>query len=78
MIEHLRAMAKTVGRDPRIARGNAHEAFDVLWKSGQMSRTEAYLRLAEHMGLHPKECHIRKFNAEQCDTVISWATDARK
>ncbi len=78
MMEHLRAMAEAIGQDPRIARGNAHEAFDVLWKTGQMSRTEAYRRLAEHMGLSSRECHIRNFNAEQCKTVISWTTDARK
>jgi len=78
MIEHLKAMAKAVGRDPRIARTTAHEAFDALWKSGQMSRTEAYSRLAAHMGLPSRDCHIQKFDAAQCDTVILWATDARK
>jgi len=51
----------------------AHAAFDPLWKSGRMSRNEAYRRLAIAMGLHQDKCHIGMFDEQQCRVVQSIA-----
>ena len=56
---------------------NAHRAFDRLWKSGNMSRGEAYAWLASQLGLRQDECHIGLFDIDQCKEVVrlsSWAT----
>jgi len=48
----------------------AHDAFDQLWKSGRMSWREAYVWLRTAMGLSKAECHIGRFDIEQCKQVI--------
>lgn len=48
----------------------AHEAFDQLWKSGEMTRRQAYQKLAEIMNLPSKDAHISKFNKAQCSELL--------
>lgn len=55
--------------DVRVARVNAHEKFDYLWKTKKMSRSVAYRWLAANMGLSKKDAHIRFFTAAQCMRV---------
>ena len=40
------------------ARKLAHATFDPVWRSGDLSRGEAYRRLALAMGIPQKSCHI--------------------
>jgi len=47
-----------------------HAVFDPLWKSRQMTRSKAYLWLSRRMGLNTLQCHIGKFNVEQCQKAI--------
>ena len=49
----------------------AHEAFDVLWKGGSMSRYQAYGWLANKMGLTTDEAHIGRFTAGMCRRLIA-------
>lgn len=49
-------------------RKRVHGRFDFLWKSGRMSRDEAYSWLSEQMGL--PEAHIGFFTLEQCQQAI--------
>lgn len=58
------------------ARAVAHDVFDALWKSGRMSRTQAYSALAQHMRMTKDQCHIQRFNVNQCIEVIKWAKHA--
>lgn len=51
-------------------RRRCHQAFDTLWKHGMMSRDEAYLWLANAMGLPLYAAHIGKFNNEQCIKLL--------
>lgn len=51
------------------ARMDAHGSFDMLWKGGSMSRSEAYRWLADQLDLAPEDCHIGFFDAETCDRV---------
>lgn len=58
-----------VSRETHAARIQAHEAFDALWKSGRISRTEAYGKLAELMGMTRDECHMSLMTAAQAGRV---------
>lgn len=55
------------------ARMRAHAAFDLLWKpiGARLTQDEAYLWMQSKMGMKSSEAHIGKFNAEQCESLIS-------
>lgn len=53
----------------REARQRAKAAFNPLWQSGRMSRTDAYAWLAKEMGIPAAECHIGMFDVAQCELV---------
>src|SRR5690606_34253549 len=40
------------------ARRGAHDAFDPIWRSGLITRKEAYKLLAKEMGLTLDACHM--------------------
>ena len=42
----------------------AHAAFDPLWKTGLMSRSEAYRRLAAQLGIKPKNTHMKTMSVD--------------
>jgi len=48
----------------------AHKTFDPLWKSGHMTRSEAYEWLSKKLGVEKEHCHIGMFNTEMCNKVI--------
>ena len=52
------------------ARKEAHAAFDVIWKRGELSRGEAYRRLSLAMGMTSAECHISLMTVTQANRVI--------
>lgn len=54
----------------KTARIRAHDAFDRLWKSGRMTRNQAYVWLRRRMNLTFAEGHIGRFDAEQCERLI--------
>lgn len=54
----------------RLLKKEAHKQFDPIWKSGLMSRKEAYRWLADMLKIPCEECHIGMFNVKQCQRVI--------
>lgn len=64
-------MGTIANRELRMARMNAHQAFDRLWKKHGMPRTMAYAILSGMMGIRKKDCHIGFFNIEQCERVVA-------
>lgn len=48
----------------------AHKQFDPIWKSGLLSRKEAYEWLADMLNISVDECHIGMFSPEMCNKVI--------
>jgi hypothetical protein len=50
----------------RKAKMRVHALLDPLWRSGQIKRSSVYARLADHMGIPPKECHVGMFSLERC------------
>jgi hypothetical protein len=57
----------------RAMRMAAHDAFDRLWMSGQLTRKEAYRRLSESLELAPEKTHISMFNAGVCCSVVRFS-----
>lgn len=54
----------------RKMKSAAHAAFDTLWKSGRMTRKDAYAWLAAEMELPSADCHIGMFDEDQCRRVV--------
>lgn len=55
----------------RAAKGRAHAAFDPIWKSRRMSRTDAYAWLSKALGLPARETHIGMFDVAMCNRVVA-------
>lgn len=51
------------------ARKAAHEAFDPFWRSGVVSRTQAYTLLAETLQVPIRDCHMALMSAEVAERV---------
>lgn len=62
----------------RKARKEAHLAFDPLWRSGPLSRHEAYGWLAGQLGIAHDQCHIGMFDATTCQRVVAIMQDRRE
>jgi hypothetical protein len=54
----------------REARMQAKDAFNPLWQSGGMTRSDAYSWLAAQLGIAVGECHIGWFDIAACNRVI--------
>lgn len=61
--------------ETRRMRIEAHAAFDQIWQSGHMKRSEAYRWLSREVGSNSPngEFHIGRATAEQCQRVIEAA-----
>lgn len=59
--------------DTRQARHECHTLFDPLWKTGRMSRNEAYKWLNRVVGeaLNVPEVHFGRMNLEQCRAALA-------
>lgn len=55
----------------RKLRKQCHYVFDVYWKKGDFTRSEAYLRLADALQIPKKKCHIAMFDKEQCINMLN-------
>lgn len=49
----------------------AHAAFDAIWKSGMLTRSQAYRMLRDHLKIGKRQCHIAQFDIEQCKEVMA-------
>ena len=65
-----RPLGVPANAETRQARVNAHDVFDVIWKTGRMARREAYAWLAEQLGIPVEECHISWFGREECQQAV--------
>lgn len=54
----------------RKARRKCHKIFDEKWKSGKMSRSDAYVWMQKVMGLPPKKAHIGAFTMTECVQLL--------
>jgi hypothetical protein len=54
----------------RIARVDAHEAFDALWRDLGLTRTQGYELLQQITGLSEEDAHIGRFTLDQCAALV--------
>jgi hypothetical protein len=54
----------------RKLRKQCHSIFDLIWKSGKMSRFEAYVWLSKQLKIDINQCHIGMFDVDQCKKVM--------
>lgn len=62
----------------RHKRIEAHKAFDWLWKSGLMSKWQAYKWMQGKLGLNDKQAHIAKFSDYMCNQLINICSEVYK
>lgn len=55
----------------RRAKQQAHTAFDPIWRSGGMSRSQAYEWLAVELRITNEACHIGMFTVPRCERTIA-------
>ena len=67
--EH-KPLGRLANAELRKAKMAAHAVFDPLWKSGRMSRREAYSMLSERMSIPKDQAHIGMFDVDQCKAVV--------
>ena len=64
-------LGRLANKQLRVAKMKAHEAFDPLWCSGKMTRTQAYTWLSEKLGIAFHKCHIGMFDLAMCERVVN-------
>jgi hypothetical protein len=62
----VKPLGRLANAELRKAKMHVHAVFDPLWKSGAMSRSEAYRRLSDALGLPASETHVGMFDVETC------------
>lgn len=63
-------LGRLANKELRELKKAAHAKFDPLWKSGEMSRTEAYQYMQEVLDLDKSKAHIGRLNADECKKLI--------
>lgn len=65
-LKSLEPNGPLANRTLRNLRVRCHLVFDQLWKDGHFNRREAYEWLAKSMEMTREDCHIAKFNEDDC------------
>lgn len=63
-------MGTLANGDLRNRRIQAHKAFDWMWKSGLMTKWQAYKWMQGKLCLNEEQAHIAKFSEYMCDRLI--------
>ena len=61
--------------DTHKARQAAHAAFDPIWRSKKLSRTEAYQKLATALAIEQRHCHMKKMDVATARKVPDIAAE---
>lgn len=64
-------MGTLANGDLRNKRIQAHKAFDWMWKSGLMTKWQAYKWMQGKLDLSDEQAHIAMFNEFMCDRLIA-------
>lgn len=67
----FRPLGKMASRAVRVLRKDAHIVFDQLWQSGLLTRSAAYLWLADKLNISVAECHISLLSMAQLKRTIA-------
>ena len=64
-------LGRLANAELRNAKILAHMAFNRIWHSGEMSKTEAWAWLAKAMGITLEECDMHLFDLVRCQRVVT-------
>ena len=64
-------MGTLANGDLRNKRIQAHKAFDWMWKSGLMTKWQAYKWMQGKLDLSDEQAHIAMFSEYMCDCLIA-------
>lgn len=71
-------LGKLANKELRQAKNLAHAYFDKIWQKGHSSREMAYHWLAAKMHISREECHIGRFDVDQCVEAIQLSREFMK
>lgn len=66
-----RPLGRMANKELRALKIQVHKAFDGLWKSRMMKRSEAYKWLADAMKIPQRECHVGMFDEDSCRAALA-------
>lgn len=66
-----RPLGRLADQELRSWKVTTHGAFDKLWKSGLMSRSQAYQWLSEKLDITRGDCHIGLFDVKTCQKTCN-------
>ena len=67
-----RPLGRLANKQLREMRTAAHEKFDALWKSGEVTRDQAYIWLANKLEIPDEYCHFGWFKLTTAIKVYWW------
>jgi hypothetical protein len=67
------SLGRLANKELRYWKKQAHKYFDVIWKSGNIKRNEAYKELSKHLQIPSEYCHIGMFSVNTCKKVVEWS-----
>lgn len=67
----IEPLGRLANAELRRAKMKAHAAFDPIWKSGEMTRRDAYSWLARELGISVANCHVGMFDVDACLAVVT-------
>lgn len=70
-------LGRLANAELRTWKQRAHAAFDPLWRSGLLTRREAYAWASQALSIPPEETHIGMFDVEQCKRLIAAINELR-
>jgi ssDNA-binding Zn-finger/Zn-ribbon topoisomerase 1 len=68
-------LGRMANKELRMLKMRVHKAFDSLWKSGVMSRSDAYRWLSDQLMIPPQSCHIGMFDEQTCRDAIRFCAN---
>lgn len=69
-------MGRHIAQELLDLRAECHRLFDQFWRSGMVSRREAYRKLALWLEVPESLAHFRMFDVHQCRRVIALLENA--
>ena len=64
-------LGRLANNELRKAKMSAHAAFDPIWQSEEMTRSEAYAWLAKTLHISADDCHVGMFDLVTCMRVVA-------
>ena len=64
------ALGRVANAELRFWKSEAHAWFDPIWQSGKMTRTKAYLWLADQLRIDGEDCHIGMMDVAMCKWIV--------